>query len=388
MKRNSDFFGEFITGLFMVVVVALLAYFTIVISGVDILVGRTRVQTTVQFADVGGLKTRDNVIYRGMKVGSVEAIELGRSNVTVRLSVDSDVILRETGCASVQALSLLGGNYLMLEEGQGAVCPLATTVFRGETPVDFMRALNRLAKGLEGDDGAGGVSGLVKEFRETGSALNRIIERVERGEGTVGRLLSADNSLYTNLYETVASARRAVSTAERALAGAETTFTNAAVVSARVVRGEGTLGKLLSTNETVYADIKATLAHAADVSGRLARGEGTLGKLLTEEDAWRDLRASLADVRAVTADVRAGKGLLGRLTADTELSENAAQLVANLKGVSEKLSRGEGALGKLVSDPALYDEVNALIRDIRQVVDNYRDTTPISTFGALATGAL
>ena len=36
----------------------------------------------------------------------------------------------------------------------------------------------------------------------------------------------------------------------------------------------------------------------------------------------------------------------------------------------------------------MYDEVNAVIKDVRQIVDNYRDTTPITTFGSLATGAL
>jgi hypothetical protein len=36
----------------------------------------------------------------------------------------------------------------------------------------------------------------------------------------------------------------------------------------------------------------------------------------------------------------------------------------------------------------LHDELSGLIRDVRQVVDNYRDATPISTFSSLATGAL
>ena len=52
------------------------------------------------------------------------------------------------------------------------------------------------------------------------------------------------------------------------------------------------------------------------------------------------------------------------------------------------LGKGEGTLGKLTSESAMYDELSALIKDVRQIVDNYRDTTPITTFGSLATGAL
>ena len=39
-RRNNDVFSEAIVGLFMVAVLALLVYFTIIISGVDVLKGR------------------------------------------------------------------------------------------------------------------------------------------------------------------------------------------------------------------------------------------------------------------------------------------------------------------------------------------------------------
>ena len=80
--------------------------------------------------------------------------------------------------------------------------------------------------------------------------------------------------------------------------------------------------------------------------------------------------------------------MLGRITQDQQLAEDASKLLANLKAVSEKLAAGEGTLGKLTTDPELYNEVNGLIKDVRQVVDNYRDTTPISTFAGLVGGAL
>jgi ABC-type transporter Mla subunit MlaD len=54
-KKRSDVFAETIVGIFMAAVLALLVYFTIVISGVDILVGHTKVPMKVEFADVGGL---------------------------------------------------------------------------------------------------------------------------------------------------------------------------------------------------------------------------------------------------------------------------------------------------------------------------------------------
>ena len=338
--KNKDVFSEVIVGIFMVAVIALLGYFTIVISGVDIMFGRKRATATIAFQDVGGLKERDNVVYRGMKVGSVDKITLGASNILVQVSVDDDVVLRTTCRASVSALSLLGGNYLLLEEGTGEPQPLATTVFRGEPPVDWMRDLGAIARNLNDLTSGGNIRSIVTNFEATAANLNTVVARVERGEGTVGKLLSTNETLYADLSDTLSSAKSAA--------------TNIAMVAARVERGEGTIGQLLSTNDAVYADLKA----------------------------------SLANIRRVTADLKDGQGLAGRLVHDEQLGEDAAQLLANLKSVSARLEKGSGTLGKLMTDQELYNELNALIKDVRQIVDNYRDTTPVSTFGSLIMGGL
>ena len=173
--------------------------------------------------------------------------------------------------------------------------------------------------------------------------------------------------------------------------------------AARVERGEGTIGKLLATNDVVHADIRSALASAKDaldtvksaaknvdtIVERVERGEGTMGQLFSTNDtAYADLKASLANIRKVTDDLKAGQGLAGRLVYDKKLGADASELLDNLKGVSDRLAKGSGTLGKLMTDQELYNEVNALIKDVRQIVDNYRDTTPVSTFGSLIMGGV
>ncbi len=388
-RKNGDVFSEVVVGIFMVAVIALLGYFTIVISGVDVMFGRKRATATIAFKDVGGLKERDNVIYRGMKVGTVDKITLGASNILVQASVDDDVVLRKSYRVSVAALSLLGGNYLLLEEGTGEPLALATTVFHGEPPVDWMRDLGAIARNLNDLTSDGNVRSIVTNFEATAANLNAIVARVERGEGTVGKLLSTNETLYADLSGTLSSAKVAA--------------TNIAAISMRVERGEGTIGKLLSTNDSVHADISAALVSAREaldtvksaarnvdtIAARVERGEGTVGQLLsTNEVIYADLKASLANIRKVTDDLKGGQGLAGRLVYDKKLGEDASQLLENLNGVSERLAKGSGTLGKLMTDQELYNEVNALIKDVRQIVDNYRDTTPVSTFGSLIMGGL
>ena len=374
-KKRSDVFAETIVGIFMAAVLALLVYFTIVISGVDILIGHTKVPMKVEFTDVGGLKDRDSVMYRGMKVGVIEQIDLSKTNVVMTVRVTSDVVLRESYRISVASLSLLGGNYLLLEEGAGKPLPLETTLFRGEPPTDWMRDLGRIASSVGDLMSDGGIKSIVTNIEAVAAKLNVVVTRVERGEGTVGKLLSSDETVYNDLKDTISSAK---------------------AVAGRLERGEGTVGKFLSSDETVYNDIKDTVASAKAVAGRLERGEGTVGKLVSSDDTvYQDLKASLGNLREVTEKLKDGKGLLGKLTQDEKLAADASAMIEKLAAastdlatVASRLEKGEGTLGKLSADSKLYDEVTALLKDVRQIIDNYRDTTPISTFGSLIGGAL
>ena len=353
-RKRSEVFAETIVGVFMTAVLALLAYFTIVISGVDILVGSAKVPVLIEFPDVGGLKERDSVMYRGMKVGTIDRINLEGSRVRMCAQIDANVVLREKYRISVASFSLLGGNYLLLEEGVGEQLPLEQTVFRGEPPMDWMRDLGRIANSVSEITSRGELREIVTNVQAAVARINVVVSRIERGEGTVGKLLSSDDSVYQDIKETVATAKTAV-------VSVNDTFTSAKEIVARVERGEGTVGKLLSSDDTVY----------------------------------RDLKGSLENIRSVTDRIKNGNGLLMKLADDEKLAGEASALIerlssasSDLAAVAARLEKGEGTLGKLSADSKLYDEVTSLIKDIRQVVDNYRDTTPISSFGSLIGGAL
>jgi phospholipid/cholesterol/gamma-HCH transport system substrate-binding protein len=268
--------------------------------------------------------------------------------------IDDNVILREKYRISVASFSLLGGNYLLLEEGTGDTLSLTGTVFRGEPPMDWMRDLGRIANSISEITANGELRSIVTNVQYAVMKINAVVSRIEKGEGTVGKLLSSDDFVYQDLKETVATAKTAV-------ASINDTFASAKTIAARMERGEGTVGKLLSSDDTVY----------------------------------RDLKGSLENIRSVTERIKDGNGLLMKLADDEKLAADASTLIerlsvasTDLATVASRLQKGEGTLGKLSADSKLYDEVTALVKDIRQVVDNYRDTTPISSFGSLIGGAL
>ena len=320
--KKRDAFSEAIVGAFMLAVLALLVYFTIIISGVDVLHGRTKVYANVTFRDVGGLKDHDNVMYRGMKVGTVDRIELAQDALNVVIEIDRDVVLRESCRISVCDLSMLGGHYLLLEEGEGEPLPLETTAFTGDSPIDLGRTITHAARKLD------------EVFSDP--KLTNIVSKIDSAADDI------------------------------------------ASVVASVKEGKGTVGKLLSDDGTVYDDLRRTLSSAADVAERLKNGEGLAGRLLAEDDP-----ISGEFEEAVKSFRRACDSLDMKSTV-----ASAEKLLDNLNIVAERLKNGEGTMGRLLADEGLYNEVDGLAKDVRQVLDNFRDTTPISTFGSLIMGGL
>lgn len=336
-NRKSEAFTQGVVGVFMLTVLVLLGYFTIVISGVDLLSGHHRVPVRVAFSQVGGLKDRDNVMYRGTKVGVVERVEVTPSNLVVTAMIDANVILREGYSATVCSLSMLGGTYLRLEEGEGEALDLETTLFHGVTPTDWMEDLRQIASTVNGFVSGPELGAIVTNAVEASEKAREFAEDAKRMAADVKAFIDKANSF-----------------ADKAVAVAD-----------RVERGEGMVGKLLSSDDTVYNDLKETMSNAKEISAKVNR-----------DKMFDDLEAGVAAFRqaAESFDAKA-------------MSEKGTALLADLGVVAERLKNGEGTLGRLSNDPELYEEVKGLMKDVRQIVDNYRDTTPISTFTSLATGA-
>ena len=303
-SNRKDSFSEAIVGGFMLAVFALLVYFTVIVSGADVFGSRKTVSVDVAFEDVGGLKEHDNVMYRGTKVGSVEKIILGEKSLTVRLDIDRNVILREGYRIAVCNLSMLGGNYLLLEEGAGEPLSLETYAFIGEKPTDWMRDISSIARNINAITSGGEIKTIVTNLAHASASVRAATDRIDRGEGTLGRLLSSDARLYD---------------------GIEASATNIAAISKDLREGRGTLGKLL-TDDAVHEDLKKTLASASEIARRLESSESFLGKLLAKDDPFYTELSS-----AVTAFRKASESFDAKA-----VISSATNLLENLNTVAKR----------------------------------------------------
>lgn len=318
---------EVTVGAFMFMILLALGVFTIILSRQSLF--KPTVYYEVSFRNIMGVREGDNVYLRGVIVGKVGDIVVAKRSVQLRLALDRQLELHENYKMEILPSSMLGGRYLNVEEGDEdrPLLPAGTKLV-GVTPVDLFDEATRTVTSIrEALDG-----GILADMRMIVSNAHIVMARVERGEGTLGKLLAKDE-VYEDIRSMTASLRR---------------------VTDRLDRGEGSLGKLLADDGRIYADIEAVTANLRKVSGELGEGKGLLGKLLSSEDTiYDDLRASALAIREIT----------------------------------QSLDRGDGTLGKLIRDNDVYDETKMLLRELRAAVDDFRETAPITTFSSIFLGA-
>lgn len=369
MARKNDGYSqreltrEMIVGTFIGSVFLLLVVFTVIVSGNHIFSGG-RSTFDVNFDNVGGLRRHDSVLVRGVPIGKVKHLLLNEEGVVVTLTLEEKIRLRQGYRIKVMSSSLLGGMQLAIDEGAGEPLPAGEPLV-GESPDSVMEDLSLLVKDVRQSLNEGG---MLANLQKAVEDIAEVTGRLRRGEGTLGKLLSSDNTLYEDLEATLANIRK---------------------VTDRIEQGQGTLGKLLAADDTVYTELQSTLANLRKITDRLEQGDGTLGKLLSSDDTlYRDLSETVANLKSVTGRLEAGEGTLGKLlAADDLLYRDLADTVASLKTVTGRLEAGDGLLGQLMmKDSPMASEFEGLLKDGRDMIDDLREASPISTFSSIFFG--
>ncbi|NCC53360.1 MAG: MCE family protein [Spartobacteria bacterium] len=328
MKRSriKEMTMEVTVGVVMFMILLTLGVFTIVLSRENIF--RKTYPIHIMFPTVMGLNEGDNVVLRGVRVGTVKLMEVRTNGVFVVANLNYEPKFHEDYEIEVMPSSVLGGRYLNLNEGTSRFPYIPEdTVLDGKPPVDLMGqaagTILSVRKAL--DEG-----GILKNLESTMANFNDVSAKLSKGEGTLGKLI-ADDTLYTQLQQI---------------------STDLKTVSEQLAQGQGTLGKLLM-DDTIYNDLRTVSSDFKKVSDDLAQGRGTLGKLLTEDDMYTKVDAIASDIKVIT----------------------------------ERMANGEGTLGKLSSDSGLYDDIKLLVDEARTTLDDIRETSPIVSFSSIFFGA-
>jgi phospholipid/cholesterol/gamma-HCH transport system substrate-binding protein len=258
------------------------------------------------FESLKELKEGDEVRMAGVKIGEVEKTRLAGRRAEAVLRISQDVRIKSDATASIIMAGLIGTNYIGIDLGTEAAPDLPDGAeIKTKTTPDLnsvMSQIGELGKKLEGamgnlgsafsGDGKGGpgiiqkVDQLVTENREninrTTANLQSITDKVNKGEGTLGKLIN-DPKLHDELITTLGEIRKGADEAKTFIANAQS-------IIDQVKAGKGAIGALVF-DQKAGDDIRASIANLRSVSDKISRGEGTLGKLINDDSVLRDAQA-------------------------------------------------------------------------------------------------
>ncbi len=324
----------------------------------------------VDFNSVSGLKPGSPVELNGVTVGTIQQVELPENpwkrQIKVWLEIDSRYASRIRGpedlsqkvanqpasTARIKTLGLLGDKFIEINSGSPGypvIEPWKEGTAFGKIPAAQPTNVDALI--ASGED-------VMDNVVEISSSLNKILDRMERGEGILGQLTKdtpQSKRLQESLVGTSESLERIASTIEH---------------------GQGPIPRML--NDRALADqLARSLGRFEGILTQAQEGQGLLPALLNDPSARNQFNETLAslnkvaqDLQTFTADLETSDALLPRLVKDEEygreVAEQVRQFVQRLNEISAKISEGEGSASKLINDPQIYDAVNDVIIGVNE----------------------
>ena len=372
-SRKNFSIGQLRVGIFVFAGLLILGFLILNSTG-DFNPFEKKMRLKARFVSADGLHPAAEVQLAGVTIGKVEEVRFlppdtpSDERIEATLGIQPEFekrpiteYIRTDSTAQLIATSVLG-NEKMINITPGSVKgdPITeNAVLESSTPV----SINQLT--ATGND-------LLKQINKLAVPANEILNKANRGEGTLGRIVN-DESLYRNLDSTVAETRDTMNRLQTTLN--------------KVNSGQGSAGKLLN-DPALYNSLNKTVQQLEAISTDIRAGRGSAGKFVSDDALYNETRAAVADLRVsaakissiaddfkqISGDLAQGKGSAGKFLRDEQMYDDAKQTLARFNSTATRLEAiitdvqaGKGSVGKLFSDETLFSNVNQAASNINQL---------------------
>jgi phospholipid/cholesterol/gamma-HCH transport system substrate-binding protein len=297
------------------------------------------------FDNSAGLKPGATVDLEGVTIGEVKKVEVTTdpahklTPVLVIMKIDPRYreSLHKDTKASLSTVGVLGDTVIDLDSKIAVGPPLqdGDELQTLETP-----NLTDVVKAGEGT---------VESLNVILAKMDRIVDRLETGQGSVGKLIN-DPELYNKATKTMDQIN---------------------ILATNLNSGKGSIGKLVNDDQ-LYNSLNDAATRLDSISKDLEAGKGSAGKLLKDEKLYDNVNSTLAHANSILAEADAGKGSLGMLIKDPAFANNLNDTVTKMNTLLTGINGGKGTLGKLATDDAAYANLNKLLTESTNLVTTIR----------------
>ena len=319
------------------------------------------------FRDVKGLEIGAPVMLGGMEIGTVTAMNFNpeKGQVKVRMFIREPYRLKQDSTAGVSLQSMLGQYFLDIEYGNPRSPDLAEGgVLETRDSIDVNSALK-----IVGEVGRE-VKTLASEFNQNQKKLTeQISSLIEENRENLKKTTQSFAELGPKINETASSLNTAID---------------------KINRGEGTLGKLL-TDDSLYNQLSGAADGLTSLTADVRTGDGALSNLIYSDElsvsaknTFSSVQNAADNLNSMVSDNR--KSFDDFMTTLRDVAPRLTKTVNNLEEISRKMNEGEGTLGKMVNDDALYDNTKNAVDQIRATFEEAEEQSVLRTVLSLVIG--
>ena len=265
------------------------------------------------FNDVSGLQSGSNVLFSGVKVGTVKKIDFyGDSQVQVTMNIEREAEshIHKDAKVKIGSDGLIGSKIVIIYGGSAGKPQVEKN--------DFLRVEN----GLSTDDMMATLQENNKNILEITKDFKSISKKINSGEGTLATLLN-DPTIARKLSTAADNLQETLANLKTVSEGSKNVLVNLQDFSGKLNK-KGNLMNDLASDTVVYKSVKQTLAELNNASNSVTK--------------------FTANLKTVSDKLNQKDNAAGVLLNDTETAASMKVTLKNLESGSKKLDEDLEAL--------------------------------------------
>lgn len=257
-------------GLFVLVALLLLAYLTFQAGEFEWIKEKGYV-IDVLFDSVGGLDLKSPVRIAGVQVGKVDKIELENGKARVSLRIYPDIKIPKGAKAGIKSTGLMGEKYVEVIPGEEAgVVGERERIIQGAPSADLDKLVSELSTIAEDIRGITGALKNVLGTEESQDALKETVKNIRELSRNLNALVNVNKDAFSSTMKNFQEFSAMLKSDTPQL------IAKLNSIADKIEKGEGTIGKLI-TDDKVYENLNETLTGIKDYVTKAEAFKTTVG---------------------------------------------------------------------------------------------------------------
>jgi phospholipid/cholesterol/gamma-HCH transport system substrate-binding protein len=295
------------------------------------------------FKNAQGLKEGAPVTLEGVTIGNVRKVRVQPSRnpypveVVMELAGEFQSALHTDSTAVITQAGVLGDSFVDID----------STHASGPVPANGAELTASSSPTLQ--DVISSSQGSIQDLQGTIGKLNKVLDSINSGRGTVGRLVN-DREMADHFAAVAANLE---------------TITNA------LSSGKGSAGKFIN-DPTLYNHINSAADKLDQITTALNEGKGSAGKLLKDDSLYNNVNETVKNTNEMVSQINKGNGAVGKLMHDKAFAQKLDDTVTSLDGILKSVNAGEGTIGQLVKNRTTVDNLNKTLVSTHDLLEAIR----------------